>query len=143
MSELSNRFHDDTMIIFLEDDLRLDQEFPTIIASLEDRSDWDHVNLWCPFTTSEKSDVSSYYCGFMMCWGWISRVCVLKEFLETNHESLNYNFRTFIYDYFGLGLLGRQLRLNRRGKLNTWAVYWAIFLINHKKSILGSIEASL
>ena len=137
MSEISRKYSNDTMVVFLEDDLRLDKDFVTVIDALEDRYDWDHVNLWCPLPPSKNHDVIAYNCGFMLCWGWVSRITVLKEFLSVTYEDTKYSGRTFIHDYFGLGLLGRQLRLNKKGRLNTWAVYWAIFLINNRKNIIG------
>jgi hypothetical protein len=95
------------------------------------------VNAWAPPVLGSVP-TKLVTTNMMFCWGWATWSNKWNEFaLQEDFQAKNINSLAGLRGSF-MGLAGfrRQLRLNDKGQIKTWAVYWYWYLFtNHKKCI--------
>ena len=138
-------------VIVLEDDIVTSPYFLSFMnKSLkmykEEKRIW-HISGWnYPTSFNEQND--TYLYRIMDCWGWATW-SDRWQYFEKNTEKLINTFtkddiKKFNLD--GFTDLWRQVKLNKSGRINTWAIYWyaSIFLnngfcLNPVKSLVRNI----
>lgn len=138
-------------VIVLEDDLVTSPLFLKFMNSaLEEYQSTDgvwHISGWnYPIQTEGLGD--AFFLRVMNCWGWATWRDRWKHF-EKDTEKLISNFKPGMirqFDLDGFGEFWSQILLNRKGVINTWAIYWyaTIFLrkglcLNPALSYVGNI----
>jgi hypothetical protein len=77
----------------------------------------------------------TYEGSIMNCWGWASWSDIWEEFipwfnrkdyLKCTKKELNR------MNYFWLSGFSSQFKLNLEGSLNTWAIFWYLFLVSNE-----------
>lgn len=137
--------------IVLEDDLVTSPQFLSFMNAALDRYEEDkrvwHISGWnYPIQTEGLGD--AFFLRVMNCWGWATWRDRWKHF-EKDTEKLISNFKPGMirqFDLDGFGEFWSQILLNRKGVINTWAIYWyaTIFLrkglcLNPALSYVGNI----
>lgn len=125
VTQIINRYGS---VIVLEDDLVTSQFFLKFMNEAlnfyKDKKRIWHISGWSvPIALKSKKDV--YFYRVMNCWGWATWADKWKYF-KKNNEIIK-NFTTNDIKKFNLDEtinFWRQLEHNKKGKINTWAIYW-------------------
>lgn len=126
VSEVCNRYG---RVIVLEDDLVTSQGFLTFMNSALDRYEnekqvW-HISGWnYPIDPAGLGD--AFFLRVMNCWGWATWSDRWQHF-EKNTENLIKEFDSEMIRRFDLdnsGAFWSQVLQNKKGRINTWAIYW-------------------
>ncbi len=137
--------------IILEDDIITGPGFLTYMnAALNKYKDQKDVWHISGYSQPIKSDGlgDAYFTGYMNCWGWATWADRWVHF-EKDPEKLIKEFSWKDILKFNLGGTTnswKQVVLNRKGRINTWAVFWyaAIFqrnglCLNPSQTLTGNI----
>ncbi len=126
VTEIVNKYG---KIIVLEDDLITSPYFLTFMNDGLDfysniKDVW-HVSGWnYPIETDELGD--TFLWRAMNCWGWATWSDRWQHF-EKNTDKLIDSFngeKIKAFNIDGIADFWRQVLLNKKGRINTWAIYW-------------------
>jgi hypothetical protein len=129
-------------VIVLEDDLELSENFLAEITHLLHIYAADdqvcHINAWSP-PVLESAPTKIVTTNMMFCWGWATWSKKWNGFAlhETFQAKRTNTFSALRASFMGLAGLRRQLQLNDRGHIKTWAVYWYWYLYTNQKTCVG------
>ncbi|MDA9983891.1 hypothetical protein N9E29_02180 [Porticoccaceae bacterium] len=129
----------DTVIV-LEDDIVVGPLFfrymDTCLESFAYDNSVFHINGWqYPVNLEEKL----YFSSIMNCWGWATWRNRWVKY-DDNYESYvdNWSFwKKIKFDLYFSGLFWNQIRLNKLGTLNTWAIFWFATIYENKGSCVS------
>jgi len=148
VTEVVNK-HD--RVIVLEDDIVTSPYFLKFMNDAldfyKDKKKVWHVSGWSyPIETDGLNDI--FLWRLMNCWGWATWADRWQYF-EKDTDKLISEFTSreiYRFDLDGVGSFWDQVLLNRKGKIDTWAIYWyaAIFkkgglCVNPSKSFVENI----
>ncbi len=138
-------------VIVLEDDIVTDKSFLRFMNSAldfyESKKDIYHISGW-NYPVEIKSDKDVFIWRVMNCWGWATwsdRWSFYKKNVDSimdnsNKKSISRFNLDGCVDFFS------QITLNKKGVLNTWAIfwYWTIFnrgglCVNPVRSLVSNI----
>lgn len=116
-------------VIVLEDDIVTGPYFLKFINKAldfyEDKKNVWHISGWnYPIETNGLGDV--FFWRLMNCWGWATWAD-RWQYYEKDAEKLVLEFTQDDIKIFNLdtvNLLWHQVLMNKKGKMNTWAVFW-------------------
>lgn len=142
MGGITNVLSSFDAVIVLEDDLEFHSCFLTEMKELlhkykDDRQIF-HVNAWAPPTSgSPRTRLAST--KMMFCWGWATWADKWQKFaLQEDFQPKSINgINGLRGNFMGLSGLRRQLKLNDKGKIRTWAVYWYWYIYTSHKKCIG------
>lgn len=132
--------------IVLEDDLVTSPYFLTYMnEALEIYKDekrvW-HISGW-NYPTSFDTTEDTYFYRVMDCWGWATWSDRWNHF-EKNTDKLIQNFSKKDIKRFNLDGytdLWRQVKLNKSGRINTWAIYWYATIFQNNGLCLNPVQS--
>ena len=118
-------------IIVLEDDILVS---PTFLNYMNDALNYYqnskrvwHITGWnYPIELETKSDV--YFYRLMQCWGWATwkdRWAHFEKDVDATLASFDKPMRKS-FNIDGYDRLWNQVAANKRGKINTWAIFWYV-----------------
>lgn len=115
--------------IVLEDDLVTSPAFLSYMNGALDRYKQDkqvwHISGWnYPMETAELDD--AFFIRVMNCWGWATWSDRWQQY-EKNTDKIIAEFDSKMIKRFDLedsGVFWSQILMNKKGSLNTWAIYW-------------------
>ncbi|MCD2449763.1 glycosyltransferase [Methylicorpusculum oleiharenae] len=122
--------------IVLEDDLIFSEHFLGYMNSAlnmyEDNQLVWHISGWnYPIEPSGLGD--AFFWKTMNCWGWATWANRWNKFSKKPDEMIRswtpQKINAFNLD--GTYNFWRQVKLNRKGKINTWAVFWYATIFSH------------
>ncbi len=132
-------------IIVLEDDMVTGSNFLTFMNQAlefyESKKNVWHISGW-NYPISNKGSDDTFLWRGMSCWGWATWEDCWKHF-EKDTDALIEEFTPELIDYMDLGGVKNswiQVLLNKRKKINTWAVYWYATIIRNKGLCLNPVE---
>ncbi|MDD3050795.1 MAG: glycosyltransferase [Candidatus Cloacimonetes bacterium] len=133
VTEIINRYG---KIIVLEDDIVTSPYFLKFMNDAlefykDEKKVW-HISGWnYPIKTDDLDDV--FLWRVMNCWGWGTWANRWVKF-EKNVDKVLDSFTkedVALFDLSNSGVFWKQVLLNKKGKLNTWAIFWyATIFIN-------------
>lgn len=124
-------------VIVLEDDLIVDEEFLVYMNSAlsiyENSTEIWHIGAWAyPISVDIESD--AYFLRIMNCWGWATwanRWVNYEEKPEHIIKSWSW-FKRRRFNLDGVEPYWRQIVLNNKGVINTWAIFWYTTIFENK-----------
>jgi hypothetical protein len=133
-------------IIVLEDDLVTSPNFLTFMNNALDNYKneekvW-HISGWnYPASFDTNQDVYLY--RIMDCWGWATWKDKWKYFEKNTDKLINNYSKQDIkrFNLDGYTNLWRQVKLNKSGGINTWAIYWYATIFNNNGLCLNPIKS--
>lgn len=132
--------------IILEDDLVTSPYFLKYMnEALEfyhnDKKVW-HISGW-NYPTPLSTSADTYFYRIMDCWGWATWSDRWKHF-EKNTDHLISSFSKKDVKRFNLDgatNLWRQVKLNKSGRINTWAIYWYATIFKNDGLCLNPVKS--
>ncbi|MDP2076962.1 MAG: glycosyltransferase [Sulfuricurvum sp.] len=132
--------------IILEDDLVTSPYFLKYMnKALEEYKDeqqvW-HISGW-NYPTHFDTAEDTYFYRIMDCWGWATWSDRWNYF-EKNTDDLIKSFTKSDIKRFnldGFTDLWRQVKLNKSGRINTWAIYWYATIFRNKGLCLNPVKS--
>lgn len=120
--------------IVLEEDIFISRGFFDFVeASLKMRiNNLGHISAWnYPGMGFLQG---TYTSSIMNCWGWASWSDVWKDFIiwynnEDYMKSTSKELKKM--NFFWLSGFSSQFKMNLKGSLKTWAIFWYLFLVSH------------
>ena len=124
--------------VVLEDDLILSKNFfewhfKYLHKYKNDSKIW-HLSGWNYLNFSSLTQKHAVISPFMNCWGWSTWSDRWKKYNITNAESytksaLDKGCQSGMYE---------QYRLNKQGKISTWAIYWYLTIVSNDGLCINS-----
>jgi sulfatase maturation enzyme AslB (radical SAM superfamily) len=133
VTEIVNKYG---KIIVLEDDLVTSPYFLKFMNEAlkrykDEKKVW-HISGWnYPIDTDELSD--TFFWRYMNCWGWATWSDRWQHY-EKNIDKTIKAFSKDDVERFNLdGTVDfwNQVLMNKKGKINTWAIFWATTIFQH------------
>jgi len=133
-------------IIVLEDDLVTSSNFLVFMNNAleiykDEQRVW-HISGW-NYPTSFDLGSDTYLYRIMDCWGWATWSDRWKYF-EKDTDKLISEFTSKDLKRFNLDgytNLWRQVKLNRAGRINTWAIYWYATIFTRNGLCLNPVKS--
>jgi len=133
-------------VIVMEDDLETSPYFLNFMNDALDKyKDEDkvwHISGWnYPTTFDTPNDVYLY--RVMNCWGWATWKNKWNSFDKNTDKLINEFSSSDISEFNldGYNDLWRQVKLNKSGKINTWAIYWYATIFQNKGLCLNPVQS--
>ena len=133
-------------IIVMEDDLVVSEYFLKFMNNslnyYKYKKDVWHISGWNHPTLLETPKDVFFY-RIMNCWGWATWNDRWENF-EKNTEALIDRMSSKDIDRFNLDgytNLWRQVKLNKSGHIDTWAIYWYATIFHHNGLCLNPINS--
>jgi hypothetical protein len=133
VNEIVNRYG---KIIVLEDDIFTSKFFLKFMNEAiefykNEKKVW-HISGWnYPIKSIGLGDV--YLWQFMNCWGWATwsdRWCYFeKDIIKISSEFSKTDI--FRFNLYGVENFWNQFLDNKKGRINTWAIFWYITIFKH------------
>ena len=143
VTEIINKYG---KVIVLEDDLVTSPYFLKYMNDAlgfyqSNKKVW-HISGW-NYPTSFDTDQDIYFYRIMDCWGWATWSDRWKYF-EKDTDKLIDSFSKNDINRFNLDRytnLWRQVKLNKSGSINTWAIYWYATIFQEDGLCLNPIKS--
>ena len=125
-------------IIVLEDDIIVSSNFleymnDALIRYENDKKIW-HINSWNYEISAPDVEYNTFFTRHMNCWGWATWENRWKYFKKEPNKIIKKFDKESIFKFNIENNLNyySQLKRNKEGKINTWAIFWYanIFLQN-------------
>lgn len=133
-------------VIVVEDDLVSSPYFLNFMNDALDKYEnekkvW-HVSGWnYPMNFVTEDDV--YFYRVMNCWGWATWADKWNSFEKNTNKLTNEFSKQDIkrFNLDGYNNLWKQVKLNKSGKINTWAIYWYATIFQNDGLCLNPIKS--
>ena len=127
-------FEKNDSIIVLEDDILVEPNFLLYMnnaLNFYNKSKVFHISAWTPLCFPENKVYKSRH---MFCWGWATWKDKWKYYDKNPTESLKFlNERKLTkIDFNFFNRLSSQIEANKKGLINTWAVFWHLSIYKSK-----------
>ncbi|MAC96404.1 MAG: sugar transferase [Flavobacteriales bacterium] len=124
-------------IIVLEDDVVTSPTFLNYMNFAlsyfeNDKKVW-HISGWTP-DINTKSLPDFFFWRIMNCYGWGTWEDRWSNYSSDSNEIMkSFNFiEKMRFSFWGLANFWRQIKANKSGKINTWAIFWYAVIFKNK-----------
>lgn len=144
---VSNVIEKHGKIIVLEDDIVVSSNFLEYMNFALNKYQsikkvW-HINSWNYNFKIDETEVNTFFTRVMNCWGWgtwkdrwkffdKNPKKIIKNFSKKN--IFNFNIENS-YDFWS------QIKRNKSGSINTWAIFWYVNIFENKGVCLSPVES--
>ena len=149
MSGINRSFKLYDKLIILEEDLILSKHainyFQDSLEIYENSQEIYHINGWSKPLDYNSYEYDLFFTNYMQCWGWAtwrSAWLEFEQFLNQDFIHLNINEIRKL-DLKGNLNNANQLIKNNLKIINTWAVYWQLFLFKKNKISISPLESQI
>ena len=126
---ISSVFEEHDEVIVLEDDIVVSESFLSFMNSAlrayKDNLKVWHINGFSELNYQDRSE-NIYMSRFTSCWGWATwknRWAYYERDIDKLLKEFNFLDRAYL-SLFGISNRWRQIKANKTGKIDTWAVFW-------------------
>jgi len=143
VTDIVNRYG---KVIVMEDDLVTSPYFLKFMNDALDKYQYEkkiwHISGW-NYPTLFNTNQDIYLYSIMDCWGWATWSDRWKYFKKDTDKLLEEFSKEDIkrFNLDGYTNLWRQIKLNKSGYIDTWAIYWYATIFRHNGLCLNPVKS--